>query len=61
MVWVLADEVAMPLLGLSDSTLRRPLEKRLQSIAAHIVFGMTTEAARSALERQLHESGSQAA
>jgi hypothetical protein len=61
MVWLLADEIAMPLLGLSGSTLRRPLEKHLQSIAAHIVFGMTTEAARGALERQLHESGSQAA
>ena len=60
-VWLLADEIAMPLLGLSGSTLRRPLEKHLQSLAAHVVFGMTTEAARSALERQLQESGSQAA
>src|SRR5688500_7740388 len=41
-VWLLADEIAMPLLGLSESTLRRPLEKRLQSIGAHLVFGMTT-------------------
>ena len=60
-VWLLADEIAVPLLGLSGSTLRRPLEKHLQSLAAHIVFGMTTEAARGALERQFHESGSQAA
>jgi putative membrane protein len=50
-VWLLADEIAMPLLGLSDSTLRRPLEKRLQSIAAHIVFGMATELTRSAVQR----------
>ena len=48
-VWLLADEIAMPLLGLSDSTLRRPLEKRLQSVAAHIVFGVTTELARNAV------------
>jgi hypothetical protein len=60
-VWLLADEIAMPLLGLSGSTLRRPLEKHLQSIAAHIVFGMTTEAARGAFERQLDQLGSQAA
>jgi putative membrane protein len=60
-VWLLADEIAMPLLGLSDSTLRRPFEQHLQSMAAHVVFGMTTEAARAALERQLDESGSQAA
>jgi putative membrane protein len=49
-VWLLADEIAMPLLGLSDSTLRRPAEKRLQSIAAHIVFGMTTELTRSIVQ-----------
>ena len=46
-VWLLADEIAMPLLGLSESTLRRPAEKRMQSIAAHIVFGMTAEATRN--------------
>lgn len=51
-VWLLADEIAMPLLGLSDSTLRRPLEKHLQSIAAHIVFGMATEGACESLERR---------
>jgi hypothetical protein len=60
-VWLLADEIAMPLLGLSESTLRRPLEKHLQSIAAHIVFGTTTESARAAVERGLHEPRSQAA
>jgi putative membrane protein len=49
-VWLLADEIAMPLLGLSQSTLRRPAEKRLQSIAAHAVFGMTTEATRRAIQ-----------
>ena len=52
-VWLFADEIAMPIVGLSDSTLRRPLEKRLQSIAAHIVFGMATEVARGALEPRL--------
>jgi putative membrane protein len=46
-VWLLADEIAMPLLGLSESTLRRPAEKRMQSIAAHIVFGVTAESTRS--------------
>ena len=48
-VWLLADEIAMPLLGLSDSTLRRPAEKRMQSIAAHLVFGMTAERTRRAV------------
>lgn len=50
-VWLLADEIAMPLLGLSQSTLRRPAEKRLQSIAAHLVFGMTTEVTRKSERR----------
>jgi hypothetical protein len=51
-VWLLADEIAMPLLGLSHSTLRRPLEKRLQSIAAHLVFGTTAEQTRAAVLAQ---------
>ena len=51
-VWLLADEIAMPLLGLSQSTARRPAEKRIQSIAAHLVFGMTTEVARRKAARQ---------
>ena len=50
-VWLLADEIAMPLLGLSESTLRRPLEKRLQSIAAHIVFGIAAELTRVAVRQ----------
>jgi len=49
-VWLLADEIAMPLLGLSESTLRRPAEKRLQSIAAHMVFGMTAEFTRRTVD-----------
>ena len=38
-VWLAADEIAMPLLGLSDSTARRPLEMHLQSLVAHLVYG----------------------
>ena len=33
-VWLAADELAMPLLGLSDSTARRPLEMHLQALVA---------------------------
>jgi hypothetical protein len=42
-LWFTADEVAMPLLGLSRSTLRRPLEKHAQSLAAHFAYGVVTE------------------
>jgi putative membrane protein len=45
-VWITADEVAMPLLGLSEPTTRRPIEMHLQSLAAHIVYGVTTELVR---------------
>jgi uncharacterized membrane protein YagU involved in acid resistance len=45
-VWLAADEIAMPLLGLSDSTARRPLEMHLQSLAAHLVYGTAAEMTR---------------
>lgn len=48
-VWILADEIAMPTLGLSDSTVDRPFEMHMQSLAAHLVFGITTEMARQSI------------
>jgi hypothetical protein len=45
-LWLTADEIAMPLLGLGRSTLRRPLEMHLQSLAAHFVYGVVTERVR---------------
>ena len=45
-LWLLADEIAMPAIGLSRPTLERPLEMHLQSFAAHIVYGMTAERVR---------------
>ena len=49
LVWLVADEIAMPLMGLSRSTLERPLELHVQSLAAHLVYGSTTERVRQAL------------
>jgi putative membrane protein len=46
-VWLLADEVAMPLLRLSRPTTERSLEKHLQSFATHIVFGTVAELIRA--------------
>jgi putative membrane protein len=45
-VWVAADEVAMPLLGLSKRKGELPLEAHAQSLVAHIVYGLTTEIVR---------------
>ena len=49
-VWLAADEIAMPLLGLSHPTTRRPLEMHLQSLVAHLVFGTATEMTRRSLQ-----------
>jgi hypothetical protein len=49
-VWLAADEIAMPLLGLSGSTIKRPVEMHLQSLVAHLVFGTTTELTRRSLQ-----------
>lgn len=45
-VWVGADEIAVPLLGLSRPDSEYPLEVHAQSYAAHLVYGVTTELVR---------------
>jgi DNA-directed RNA polymerase subunit N (RpoN/RPB10) len=45
-LWFIADEVAMPLLRLSRSTLERPVEMHVQSLAAHLVYGLVAERVR---------------
>jgi putative membrane protein len=45
-VWGVADEIAMPVLGLSERTDEQPFERHFHSFAAHIVFGVTTELVR---------------
>src|SRR5688572_21120976 len=51
-VWLAADEIAMPLLRLSDSTARRPVEMHLQSLVAHLVYGTATEMTRRSVRAQ---------
>lgn len=52
LVWLGADEIAMPLIGWSQPQ-RFPLESHVQSFTAHIVFGVTTEVTRRAVRRVL--------
>jgi putative membrane protein len=52
-LWAAADEVAMPLLGLSEPTSDRAAELHLQAFAAHVVYGLTTEAVRRVVRRAL--------
>ncbi len=56
-VWLAADEIAMPLLGLSDSTARRPVEMHLQSLVAHLVYGTATEMTRRSVRAQFGGRG----
>jgi hypothetical protein len=50
-VWIGADEIAMPMLGLSDPDADRPAEMHAQAFAAHLVFGLTLELVRRTLRR----------
>jgi uncharacterized membrane protein YagU involved in acid resistance len=52
-VWAAADEIAMPVLGLSDRTDQQPFERHFHSFAAHIVFGVTTELVRRGVRAAL--------
>lgn len=52
-VWIGADELAMPLVGLEGPPNDRGLELHTQALAAHVVYGMTTEFVRSMVRRSL--------
>jgi putative membrane protein len=56
-LWITADEIAMPVLGLSEPTTRRPVELHLQSFTAHIVYGVVAEFVRSGLRDSLQRPG----
>ena len=53
-VWVGADEIAMPALGLESPENDRAFEMHAQAFAAHIVFGVTTELVRRAVRCALN-------
>lgn len=46
LLWIAADEIAIPVFGLADPERPYPLERHAQSLASHIVYGMTTELVR---------------
>jgi hypothetical protein len=51
--WMLADEVAVPALGLSKGPTEYPLSTHAYALASHLVYGMTTELSRRALRQVL--------
>ena len=49
--WLLADEISVPLLGLSKGPSEYPVSTHVYSLASHLVYGMTAEMSRRALRR----------
>jgi len=47
-VWLVADEIAVPALGLSRSPAEYPLSTHGYALVSHLVYGLTTEAVRRA-------------
>jgi putative membrane protein len=52
-VFIGADEIAVPALGLSPSTKGVPLSKHIYGWVSHLVYGVTTEAVRRPVRRAL--------
>jgi uncharacterized membrane protein YagU involved in acid resistance len=50
-VWLIADEMGVPLAGLSKAPTEYPLSKHASALAAHLVYGATTEAVRRLIVR----------
>jgi putative membrane protein len=44
--WAVADETAVPLLGLSKGPTEYPVSTHVYALASHLVYGMTAEATR---------------
>lgn len=53
-VWLVVDEGAVPLLGLSKSPLKYPPSTHVYALVSHLVYGLTTEIVRRAVRRGLN-------
>jgi putative membrane protein len=51
--WMVVDEAALPLLGLTKGPTAYPISNHAYALASHLVFGLTTEVVRSAVRRAL--------
>lgn len=51
--WLVADEVAVPLLGLAKGPTQYPVSTHVYSLASHLVYGMTAEVSRRAVRQVL--------
>lgn len=51
--WLVADEAAVPALGLSEPPTEHPRSVHAEALAAHLVYGLTTELVRRGVRRLL--------
>jgi putative membrane protein len=51
--WLVVDETAVPLLGLSKGPTGYPLSTHLYALTSHFVYGLTAEVIRRAVRRRL--------
>ncbi|HMF58696.1 MAG TPA: DUF1440 domain-containing protein [Pyrinomonadaceae bacterium] len=51
--WLVADETAVPLLGLSKPPTEYPVSMHVYALASHIVYGLTAELVRRAVRNAL--------
>lgn len=51
--WLAADEATVPVLGLSKSPTEYQLSTHVSALAAHLVYGLTTDIVRRAVRRAL--------
>lgn len=51
--WLLADEISVPLLGLSKGPTEYPVSTHAYALASHLVYGMTAELSRRAIRQAL--------
>ena len=52
-VWMVADEMVVPAIGLSKPPTEYPLSTHASALASHLVYGLTTEIVRRAARRAL--------
>jgi uncharacterized membrane protein YagU involved in acid resistance len=48
-VWLMADEMGMPMAGLSEPPTEYPLRDHATTLVSHLIFGATTELVRRAI------------
>jgi putative membrane protein len=51
--WLVADETALPLLGLSKGPTAYPVSTHVYALASHFVYGLTAELVRSTVRGRL--------